>query len=239
MAMNFAPSFFDVQLRFADKVAQVCTMSMEEAVFSCTNIYLQLIDRSFDPAHPVWQAYLEGLRKAQDRAEWTAEFYRMRRDASTSSMPPSGCFSYGYLAEERVVRIHFMNRDLSGYGPLSRVRMPVRLDELRALFAEVRTQHPEALTVRGNSWLYNVDAYKRLFPPQYTQEMKTGEEELQFLARWGQLVQRDGQVRKDLAASFLDCVDRQETWEGLNACFRYQVWSPQCAITHFYEWYRL
>lgn len=41
------------------------------------------------------------------------------------------------------------------------------LDQVRALFRQVRQEHPHARSVRGISWLYHLAAYRRLFPPQY------------------------------------------------------------------------
>src|SRR5579884_3397361 len=77
--MDFSPPFFDLQLRFAERVTHTCSLSFEEALLNYTNFYLQFINRSFDPAHPIWQQYLAGLRNAQDPAQWTCMFYQTRR----------------------------------------------------------------------------------------------------------------------------------------------------------------
>jgi len=237
IAIDFSLAFFDLQLRFAERVAHICSLSFEEGLLTFTNLYLQFIDRSFDPAHPIWQEYLEGLQKAQDPAKWTCIFYQTRREDSVSSHP-EGCFRYVYLAQEKTLRLHFAaNNDSSGYGPLSKVRISARLQELRALFVEVKRQHPDALVVRGNSWLYNIDAYKRLFPPQYTKTMRIVDEEFQYLSLWGQFVRRNGQVREDIASSFLSDLCKQDTLEGLKRCFPYQVMGLEYPITYFYEFY--
>jgi len=129
------------------------------------------------------------------------------------------------------------NHDISGYGPLSKERMSVRLQELKALFAEVKKQHPDVLLVRGNSWLYNLAAYKRLFPPQYTKTMKMVDGEFQYLSLWGQFVRRNGQVHEDIASSFLFSLHKHDTLEGLKRCFPYQVMGPECPISYFYGFY--
>jgi hypothetical protein len=36
------------------------------------------------------------------------------------------------------------------------------------MFAHIRQHVPQATAVRGNSWLYNLEAYRRLYPPAYT-----------------------------------------------------------------------
>lgn len=235
MSIDLSPAFFDVQLRFANSITRVSLFSFEEAIFRFTNIYLQFLDRSFDPAHSVWQTYLEGLRLASDQALWTYTFYERRRQSVSSS--PYGCFQYTYLANEHTIRLHFTNADASGYGPLGRDRMPARLQELKALFTEIKQRYADAQYVRGVSWLYNLEAYKRLFPPQYTSSMKIIDGEFQYLALWGQFLLRNGLIREPLASSFLSCCGQQCSQTGLLRCFPYSVLQPSCPITVFYEFF--
>ncbi|GHO87133.1 hypothetical protein KSZ_51390 [Dictyobacter formicarum] len=51
--MDLSPAFFDLQLRFADSIVRVSHLSFEEALLNFTNLYVQFIGRSFNPAHPV------------------------------------------------------------------------------------------------------------------------------------------------------------------------------------------
>ena len=135
MSLDLSPAFFDLQLNFTGHVARVSDLNFEEALFSFTNIYLQCIGRLFDPADPTWLTYLDGLHHASDKAFWTASFYESHRKPT----PPSayGCFRYTYLADEQTIRLHFSNVDSSGYGPLSKESITVRLKELKTLFTDV------------------------------------------------------------------------------------------------------
>jgi hypothetical protein len=235
--MDLSPAFFELQLQFAASIVQISQLSFEEALLNYTNLYLQFIGRSFDPFHPVWQAYLAGLYQASERVIWTYAFYQRRREHY--SPPPYGCFHYSYLPEENTIRYHFVNADTSGPGPLSKERMPVRLQELKTMFAEIKKHYGDTPIVKGNSWLYNIDAYKRLFPPQYTQTMKVTGGEFQYMSLWGQFLQHDGQIHRHLADAFLSCLVNLETIEGLASCFPYQVLSPQCSIDLLYKFYRV
>ncbi|QBD76735.1 hypothetical protein EPA93_12255 [Ktedonosporobacter rubrisoli] len=235
MSLDLSPAYFDLQLHFAASVAQVSHFSFEEAIFHFTNIYLQCLNRSFEPTHANWQAYLAGLQQAPNPAQYTFAFYEKHRQATSSS--PYGCFQYIYLPAEQAIRFHFTPADGSGYGPLSRERRTARLLELKSMFTHIKQQRPEAQRVRGCSWLYNLEAYKRLFPPQYTDSMVSVDEEFQFLSLWGQFLQRDGQVRSALAQKFLAACCRELTLEGLLNCFPYRVLAPTCAISAFYEFY--
>lgn len=235
--MNLSPAFFDLQLRFADSVARIHHLNFEDALLHYTNLYLQFVGRSFDPLHPVWQAYLTGLRQASERAMWTASFYQRAREAQLPS--PYGCFHYSYRPEENTIRYHFVNADTSGSGPLSKERMSTRLQELTMMFADIKKQFGDTPQVRGNSWLYNIDAYRRLFPAQYTQTMQIVNDEFQYISLWGQFLRHDGHVHGHLVDSLLSCLQQQETFDGLINCFPYQVLSPQCPISLFYEFYEV
>lgn len=238
--MKLSPTFFDLQLHLADAIVRISKLSFEEALLNFTNLYLQFIDRSFDPAHPVWQAYLSGLRQTLqplERAMWTCTFYLQR----TKSLAPSpyGCFRYSYLAEENTIRYHFANVDTSGSGPLSKERRAVRLQELTSMFAEIKHQYGDTPIVRGNSWLYNINAYKRLFPARYTYNMQVVADEFQYMSLWGQFLRRDGHIHEPLATALLSRLQKLERLEDLAHCFPYQVLSPRCSITAFYEFYGL
>ena len=235
MSMELSPAFFDLQMRFADTAAQMGHMIFEEALLNYTNMYIRLVGYSFDPTHPVWQAYLQGLGQAPQRALWTHAFYQQRREPPVPSS--YGCFRYQYHPEEDLIRYHFVNADTSGYGPLSKERMPVRLQELKRMFAQIKQRYGDTPRVRGSSWLYTLDAYKRLFPAEYTRAMKVVEKQFQRMSLWGQFLQRDGRVRESLAVSFLSRLPQQKSLEDLGHCFPYQVLSPEGPIALLYEFY--
>ncbi len=210
--------------------------TLDDALMSYSTLYISLgLGRAFDPAHPIWQQYLAGLRVEPDAVEWTYAFYQ--RQQTDPQVLFFGCFSYAYISESKVVRPHFTNRDTSRYGPLSQAQMETRLQELSAMFADIRTKHPEAEEVRGCSWLYHIEAYKRLFPTEYTQNMEVADEEFPFLALWGQFLTKEGQVREKMVSNFLHCVEEQETLEAIKQCFPYLPLRPNCSIGYFYRFY--
>src|SRR4051812_44752439 len=175
--MILPQAYFALQLQFAEHVAPLAGLAREDAILEYTTFYLNFeLDRSFDPAHPVWQAYLRGLREASDPAEWTYAYYRTREQPFVAHF--YGCFHYSYWADIEAIRLHFINRDPE--GPLGKERMPERFAELRAMFTDIRRAVPEARFVRGGSWLYNVEAYRRLFPPEYPASAVEVEPEYNF-----------------------------------------------------------
>ena len=140
----------------------------------------------------------------------------------------------------RQIRLHFANNDLSGAGPLSKERLPIRRAELGALVASIARKHPEALTVRGVSWLHGIAAYRRLYPPEYGQSARPfpAEQVVHAMPLWGQFLDHAGRVKGDLAATFLVAVEQAATVEDLAASFPHPVYEVQCDIAHFYRFYR-
>lgn len=238
-------AYFDLQLRFAARAAAIRRLPPEDTLLTHTTYYLNFdLGRAFDPADPTWREFVAGFRRAARPDEWTYRFYLA--SVPGWELPPDafarthGCFSYGYQEAGRKIRIHFDNQDRSGAGALSRARLPARIAELRALFAEARGELPDARLVRGNSWLYNLDAYRRLFPPAYTAARRPApDDEFRFAALWGQFLDHRGQVKGALADAFLRRVARAETPADLAAAFPYQVLETECAVGHLHRFYDL
>ncbi|MEM8535896.1 MAG: hypothetical protein AAGF95_34030, partial [Chloroflexota bacterium] len=174
---------------------------------------------------------------ASDATEWTYQWYLARRspdaephDSSYHGNPLFGCF-YFAVRDATIIRPHFISNDLPGMRPLSQERLDVRRAELQQMFGHIKTHVPQARAVQGNSWLYNLDAYCRLFPHEYTSSMPIStEHEFQFLALWGQCFDRHWQVRSEVADVLLQRVDALSHLADLRLCFSYQIKQPCCSI---------
>ena len=198
---------------------------------------------SHDLPNPLWDAFIEGLSTSDNPEDWTYDFYLQRMGVESDTSDERrffGCFSYVYpWRNTHKLRLHFENRETSEYGALSKDRMPVRKSELSVMFRHIQANHPDAETVRGGSWLYNIPAYLRLFPPDYIKTAKPVGYETSFWALWGQFVARKGSIRQPTAAQFLECLNKQKTVDSCLQCFPYQVLRPECLIETFYDFYNL
>ena len=97
---------------------------------------------------------------------------------------------------------------------------------------------PTAQTVLGNSWLYHLAAYRRLYPPAYTATLPaTQYEEFQFLALWGQCFDRNWQPKRGITEELLRRIDRLQELAALQSCFPYAVLRPQYAVDEFYRFF--
>lgn len=75
--------------------------------------------------------------------------------------------SLSYHIEGQDAYIHFNNNDTSGYSPLSKERFATRKQELRIIVQDIIKNHHQVKFINGDSWLYNIEAYKRLFPQKF------------------------------------------------------------------------
>ena len=232
-------AFFDLQFQFAETVAVLSGLPRARTLLEYTNFYIRFgLGRGFDPANPSWQEYLAGLGDSPDGLDWTYRFYVMR----SGTPPPStavatfGCFSYGWLSGERI-RLHFQNAETDGRSPLALDRRDQRMAELATLVAHARGTGRHPLRLVGASWLYNLDAYRRLFPPSYLATAQVIRGRFQRMPLWGQFVDRHGKIRDDLAHQLLDRLGRQSAVEDLDDCFPFQVLSLEAPVTDFCDFY--
>ena len=237
--VTYAKSFFDLQLRFAKRITALSGFSLARAVMEYTNFYIRFgLGRDFDPTHPIWQEYLAGLRDANDNGEWTYRFYLAR---SPAVMPPNlvatfGCFSYARLSHDRI-RLHFQNTEPDDLPPLGIERRGQRLADLAALFAHVERHVRQPLQVVGVSWLYNLDAYRRLFPSSYIDTAQVIHQRFQYMPLWGQFLNRWGETKEHMMRQFLQRLEYQSGLEHLDECFPFQVLRVEASALEFYEFY--
>ena len=234
--MKWSRAFTELILDFAARVAAVDGISLDAALLTATPLYPNFkLGMAFDASQPVWQEYLAGCHDAADLVAWTRAFYLAH--ARQYHPHPFGCFEYHYVAETRTAGLHFGNLDTSGLGALSRERRLVRMRELRALFTDLRRQHPEAETIQGGSWLYNLPAYRALFPPEYVATATPTRPGFTFLDVWGKFLDGHWAVRPEPAQSFRASLERAHSHADLEVSFPLWPLSIRGAIQLHYDFY--
>ena len=235
--MDFPSEFFHLNLVFAQKAAALTGLPMEDALRLHSHLYLSFnLGRDFDPQHPAWRAYLDGLSAAGDALDWTVVFYRRRLAEAPRQLPALefGCFSYAVWDGGRA-RIHFRHND-PGFSPLSRERAGARRAELAVMFAHIRRHEKDFTSAVGGSWLYHIEAYRRLFPPGFLASATAGSDpETQFIALWGQFLDHHGQVKAEMARRFMHDVEQAQTLKDGLACFPYPVLRLEGPLSEFYD----
>ena len=193
-----------------------------------------------------WDTYARAIEKVDDPLELTYRLYQQRSDDERLPQPTDttfmghplfGCFWFA-AHDSTILRVHFLNNDVPGARPLSRERMPQRYAELRRLFTYVRYNVPDVTTVRGNSWLYNLPAYTRLFPPTYSRVMPDNTDSaMHMLGLWAQCYDRFWEVKPDIAAIVMERIAQVASLDDLRHCFPYQRLRPTAPIADFFAFY--
>lgn len=225
-------------------MADRAAISLAEALARYTNLQRRfgLGDIDAGPAPAEWVGFvreLEALDTPERRLAFTKRFYvTAPEDLPPPDRRPFGCFSFDPPDADGVVRIHFSNRDRAdGVGPLSQGKRPRRLAELEAMFAAIHEAHAEATTVQGGSWLYNLQAYRRLFPAAYG-ESRTPPTfaRLRGTSSWGQFLDHREAIKPGLRTAFLrniETIDVAAPWRA----FPLPMLSASAPIGLFYELY--
>ncbi|MFA7302848.1 MAG: hypothetical protein WC030_03830 [Candidatus Paceibacterota bacterium] len=217
--------FFGLQYSAAQILSEKLQIPLEEALFKYTvfprRFGLAASGGSVDTSNPRWQTYVQGLKEhPDDPVEYTLAFYR----ESPSEAPRSpefvfGCFSFEPPLEDGVVKIHFNNTDTDEKGPLSNEKIEKRKQELTEMFTHIKQTYPQAAIVRGASWLYEREEYRRLFPASYCDSRQPFEQgkRIQGMHYWGQFLDSKREVRPELAQQFLDNLKEVDTDHILDA----------------------
>lgn len=237
--MIYSREFFGLQLGFAEKVCSVLGIGLERALLEYTNLYVRFgLGRDFDSENLKWREYLGGLREARDGLEWTYDFYR--RDAEAATAPrvvaTRGCFSYALTGPTRV-RLHFRNCERGDCSPLSSARVEARRAELAELFGLIEGSLGDHGEVTGASWLYNLEAYRRLFPRAYVANPRVLLGKFRSMPLWGQLLDRRGRVKDAMTREFLVRLERARAIDDLDECFPLPVLTVNAPVRVFYDHY--
>lgn len=236
--MSHSKEFFNIVLSFAERVSVVTGISIEEALLRYTNLYklFAIDDWKFNDQNIVWREFIDEFTQSKSKIDTTHQFY-LRRASLENKHILFGCFRYEYIAEKNAIHIHFYPHGVAGV--LSKDNSEIRKSELKDMFTEVKKMYPDARSVFGFSWLYNLESYRRLFPQEYLDNPKRNNTWFGGLSLWGQFYQGAGILRMSAVEPFLKCIKHKDSMDELMKCFPYQVLQPECDIKYFYEFFNV
>lgn len=220
----YSRGFFELQLAFAAKVALLSGCPLSETVGTHTNIYVRLaMGPRLDPASPDWMAYTSELAVARDPVALTYRLYcqRAHMRAGPTVTVSVGRFGYAHVDQDHV-RLHFDPSGQTPDSPLALSNQVRRREELVALLQHVVASCPRVRVI-GASWLYNIPAYRRIFPQPYLDQLHPIEPPFQRMPLWGQFLRRDGRLRDDPSATFRKRLAASTGVDDLASCFPFQV----------------
>lgn len=247
-ARRLAP-YFEVQLLFARRMAALTGAPLGETALRFTNLHRRLgfgVNRPGEPPAAGWSDYARALEAEPDLAAQLALSEARCAASSPERLPlpgqtQFGCFACEAAGEDGAVRLHFNNVDTDEHGgPLASAKIERRRAELVALVEHVRAAYPQATVIRGRSWLYNLEAYRRLFPAAYgaSRVVAPGPLRLNGTSSWGQLIDSREDIRPDLRDALLrnlDSLDPAAPW----LAFPLRVLATEAPIAAFAAAYGL
>ncbi len=245
---------FSLQLAYALKAVEIAQIPLEQALMEFTQYWVRVNNASFlminnlawsfDPNTPDWQELCTRIQNGEIADRVAYDLYKRNHQETDNDNSYFGCFRFDFHPEWHadigVIELHFHNRDHSGYGPLSKMRQAERTQDLKSMFTSVKQHYPQAKAVHGGSWLYNIEAYKRLFPASFTTHIPV--EDIPFPRSsgiWGQFLDSEGGVKPELASTFLSKVNNTKTIDHLHQCFEYKILYPRAKIEGFYNFFAL
>jgi hypothetical protein len=198
------------------------------------------LGRTPDPISPLWQAFagpLERLKSHSERVNWAVAYLKTAPEETVpSNQHVFGSFRCEPTASS-VVRIHFVNSDTDMVSPLAASKLELRQNELKALVSFLKTYYPSARAIAGASWLYHLDAYKRLFPKEYILSVRPIDRaSLIGMSTWGQFLRHDGRIKPNLwdqCIRLLDNIPKDKPW----LVFPLQPLTTSAPVESFYRHY--
>lgn len=241
-AAEIARTFFGVQLHYADVLSAKSGLPLSEAIIFHTNFHRLFAygNLTKQPPDPEFVALVDGVLVIDDPSERLDHLITAYAERAPDPWPLDR-FPFGkHFACEApnangAVRIHFRNRfNDDEVGPLHASNIPQRRADLTGMFTFVAERWPETKAVIGGSWLYNTDAYCRLFPAEYgaSRTPLLGPRPINGLSTWGQFLDFRGRAKPDVIETFkrnLGTFDPAQPWLS----FPYQVLSTSAPFAAF------
>ena len=238
---KYPKELINLIIQYAKKRSQIFGLELIESIKNFTPIYYLIgnYDWEFKEDSIYWQEFLQRYENGEDLVELVYDMY-IKNYQEFSNFKWFGCFRYSFIEDEEgngVVKLHFLNNCTSKEGPLALSQRGKRLQELKDLFEDVKENHPNAKYVQGGSWLYNLESYRRLFPREYFNNMESISPKPQKLVIWGQFVNSEWGVKKDMAEEFLSRLKKAKTEKDLENVFELKEMFPKGDIKYFYDFY--
>lgn len=240
----YPKELFNLFFTYAKKKAELLNIPLLESIKLYTPIYYLIgnYDWNIDEGSIYWNEYISNLQEGEDPIELAYYLHKKNYKDFSANQKWFGCFRYKYVIDKEgipIIKLHFLNNDTSGKGPLSKSQTELRKKELRELFTDVKTNHPDVKYVQGGSWLYNIESYKRLFPNSYFKDMKSIKPKPNMLVIWGQFINSEWGIKEDMGRIFINKVKNANIIEDLDKSFELLELFPRGDITDFYSFYNV
>jgi hypothetical protein len=242
----------DLRLHFVEAISAKTGISLAKCFNDYTDLKLRLMgpdpedEAAFKSHIERWEEFTNIIAQLPDhesRLDKIMQRFKEPTDRTDHRDDEYWPFRYDYVDDqgEPFVATHFGNmlpvdNVTEGPGLLSKERYEEQRAKLRAMFIEIKNKYPDVKEVRGRSWLYNVEAYRRLYPKVYGDSKAIAKGIYRGGGRWGQFRRSDGSVNPELRAIFYKNLKNLDPGNP-EAAFPLQTWTVRAPIEEFYKEY--
>ncbi len=239
----YPKEYFYVQVCFARKFSEITGMMFEDSLLTKTGLHWRVGGASYKDNKKT-EEWVQAFDPHLNNEELTDKFFDVFIRRSDSFFDPKhnefGAFSYWYNPENQKVKLHYENLFKGEKSPLSIDFFDDRIADLKKMFSDIKAKCPMAVEVTGSSWLYQLPAYKRLFPKMFINNLRNVTyEEIIFSSDslWGQFLDSKGNIKKDLEIQFVDSIEKASSLEELLDSFPLYPMCSSAPIQCFYSHY--
>lgn len=247
---EYPKEYFDMQVRFASKFSEITGEPFGDCLLKYTALYRRLTNTKLKANEPSenWTRLVSKLNPQDPEHTTDAIYQEYQKQPHSIYSPPEqksdgkhfGAHGYDYYPDKKLIKVHFDNITRGERSALAKEYQADRIVDLTMMFSSIKNTHPEATTVMGGSWLYNLQSYRRLFPESFTANMRVltpPEMSFQGNSLWGQFLNSSGGAKEENCSRFLDNISIAKSETDLIDAFPYKVLQPKADINDFYEKY--
>ena len=228
--------YFKIQFDFANKLAQLKNVPLIQSLLRYTNFYRRLgIRGKPTEENSMWQEYVDGIAEGKDALDWFYFLYTIYKQSKKDVKVERPFGDFGYEVDGDSVLVHFNPDTTQSVGSLKKEMIPTRMRELSEMFQYIKENEPDIVTVKGYSWAYNLESYRRLFPLEYTKNPVIVQS-FRGSSGWGQFFKSNGEMNQDLIVEFYKNLENLDP-DNPHFVLPFQVLAVSVPIEIFYDFY--
>jgi hypothetical protein len=186
----------------------------------------------------IWVDFIHGLpRSKKGQLEYIYKKYLERETLpkKPTNLTRFGCFSYSYHKNTNQFELHFGAHDPK--GNLGKDRVSARMQDWKNLCKDIYAQNKHDATGKIDTWLLQIDAFRRLLPPLFVQSAKPlYTDATQTFTYWGPLLDRHGRVKSSMRKELIKNL-RTENYIHVEDYFPRRAYTSEVPIQVFYDYY--
>jgi hypothetical protein len=230
--------YFDVQVQFAKKWAEIEGKPIGEVLFNKTALHRRL--HGLGGPTSGWLKLMKRLDSDKDLDVSKEIFAEYCRDPKSLYSPDlsHGSFGFDFDPDTKVIKIHFSNPK-RGQSPFEPDKIDLRKREFKALLQNIVGQHPDAKQLISASWLRSKKGYQSLFPSDRNTEISLMKPDMMLSGNsvWGQFIDASGNTNLNVYSNFIEAVTKSKTVEDLIRAFPYPAMLASDPIEMYYRYY--